>query len=250
MTPTELPSGESERLRILREYAILDTPPEDCFDRITAIAARYFDVPISLVSLVDEDRNWYKSKRGMDLNNVDRESAICTHAILDDDILFIADASQDPRFSESSVVTGSPNVRFYAGAQLVSPTGSRIGALCLLDTTVSVYLTEEMNAQIANIEPRMSSAPVVGGLETILIVEDNPGVREVAVSILSELGYRIVEAESGADALAMLRQHYDTALMFTAIIMPGEMNGADLAVRAALDARAATKTAIKSAMPA
>jgi GAF domain-containing protein len=127
------PEDEDKRIRALHELGILDTAPEERFDRCTRIAAALFDVPIALVSLVDTNRQWFKSRYGLDVAETPREQAFCAHAILQEDILLIPDALLDDRFAENPLVTGEPRVRFYAGCPLSLADGSRLGTLCLID---------------------------------------------------------------------------------------------------------------------
>ncbi|MDP9316286.1 MAG: PAS domain S-box protein, partial [Chloroflexota bacterium] len=133
MPEAPLPSNEAQRLSALRALHILDTPAEERFDRITRLAQRLFDVPIALVSLVDENRQWFKSCQGLDLTETPRSSSFCAHAILGDDILVIPDATQDPRFADNPFVTGHPYIRFYAGCPLEGTDGSKFGSLCIID---------------------------------------------------------------------------------------------------------------------
>ncbi len=132
-SPAPHAQDEGRRLQALRGLRILDTVPEERFDRYTRIAAGLFDVPISLVSLVDEDRQWFKSHHGIELAETPRDLSLCAHAILGDTVMQVADALQDPRFAENPLVTGPPRLRFYAGAPLTAADGSRVGTLCLLD---------------------------------------------------------------------------------------------------------------------
>jgi len=125
---------EEQRLAALHDLNILDTPPERAFDRITALAKVAFQVPISLVSLVDEDRQWFKSRQGLDVPETPREYSICTYAIQNDSALVICDTTLDPRTKTSPLVLDKPNIRFYAGAPLILADGHRIGTLCVIDT--------------------------------------------------------------------------------------------------------------------
>jgi hypothetical protein len=126
---TEVQSMKEElhRLQVLKSYLILDSEREEAFDRITGIASRFFDVPIALVSLVDLGRQWFMSNRGLgNVRETPRKDAFCSHAILSkNNILIVNDAQLDFRFQDNSLVTGPPHIRFYAGAPLICPEGTR-----------------------------------------------------------------------------------------------------------------------------
>jgi phosphoribosyl 1,2-cyclic phosphodiesterase len=129
-----LPDDEAERVAALRRLGILDTPPEERFDRHTRIASALFRVPIALVSLVDADRQWFKSCFGTDVCESSRETSFCAHAIAGNtNLLVVPDALQDERFRDNPLVSDGPRIRFYAGSVLHSPEGKRIGTLCILD---------------------------------------------------------------------------------------------------------------------
>ncbi|HJV27491.1 MAG TPA: PAS domain S-box protein [Aromatoleum sp.] len=127
-----IPPDESLRLEALRALDLLDTPPEERFDRITRIARRLFDIPITLVTLIDQDRQWFKSRQGLDVTETSRDISFCGHAILTPEIFEVCDAADDPRFADNPLVTGPPNIRFYAAAPLSSLDGHRVGTLCLI----------------------------------------------------------------------------------------------------------------------
>ena len=127
------PANEPDRLRALRQLLILDTPPEERFDRLTAFATQEFDVPTALLSLVDDDRQWFKSRVGMGQCETSRDISFCGHAILQDDIMVVPDVNLDERFTDNPLVTGEPHIRFYAGAPLRLPGGQNVGTLCLMD---------------------------------------------------------------------------------------------------------------------
>ena len=131
--PIFIPPNETARQEALTRYAILDTPPEAGFERVTRLAARLFEVPIALVSLVDQERQWFKSCVGLDVNSTERDAAFCAHAILKDEVFIVPDATADPRFHDNPLVTGAPFIRFYAGAPLITPDGLRLGSLCVMD---------------------------------------------------------------------------------------------------------------------
>jgi PAS domain S-box-containing protein len=124
---------EDARLEALRAYAVVDTAPEPAFDDLTRLASRLLGCPISLISFVDRDRVWFKSRIGLTVPETPREASFCAHAILSDQVLVVRDAAADPDFSKNQLVTSEPNVRFYAGAPLIAPTGFRLGTLCVMD---------------------------------------------------------------------------------------------------------------------
>ena len=134
MTPAPIPPDEHERLRALRALMLLDTTPEERFDRVVAFAAQEFGCPIALVSLIDARRQWFKARIGLPVCETARDISFCGHAILDDELFVVPDATADPRFADNPLVTGEPHIRFYAGAPLRLASGHRIGTLCLIDT--------------------------------------------------------------------------------------------------------------------
>jgi CheY-like chemotaxis protein len=128
-----VPIDEEGRLRALQQTGLLDSEPEERFDRYTRIAAALFDVPIALVSLVDRDRQWFKSRVGMDVSQTARDRAFCAHVILGTNVMHVPDALVDDRFADNPLVTGEPRIRFYAGAPLSLGDGSPVGTLCVID---------------------------------------------------------------------------------------------------------------------
>jgi len=129
----DIPQDEEARLKKLRSLNILDSPAEERFDRLTRIAKRIFGVPIVLVSLVDENRQWFKSRVGLSVSETPRDISFCGHAILGSELFIIPDATKDERFVDNPLVVNEPHIRFYAGCPLLSPDGSKLGTLCIMD---------------------------------------------------------------------------------------------------------------------
>jgi len=142
MKPTT-PKSEAARLEILRQYDILDTPAEQVFDDLTALAAHTCRSPIALISLVDSDRQWFKSKIGTDISETPRDVAFCAYAIAGQDLLVVHDATQDKRFADNPMVTSEPHIRFYAAAPLVTTDGHALGTLCVMDCVPRALTDEE-----------------------------------------------------------------------------------------------------------
>lgn len=168
--PAPLPDDESERLQALRATGLLDSEPDEMFDRITRIACASLAVPIALVSLVDDGRQWFKARCGLEVQETPRDISFCAYAILGDEAFVVEDASADPRFATNPLVTGAPGIRFYAGMP-VSANGRRIGTLCVIDTVPRVPTFQELDvlAQLAR------------------AVEDIVALREAALSTVRRL---------------------------------------------------------------
>lgn len=134
MIKPPLPANEKQRIALLHDMLLLDTPPERRLDRIVEFASTEFAVPISLISLVDSGRQWFKARVGLEACETPRDVSFCAHALASEGILLVPDALLDERFHDNPLVSGPPHIRFYAGAPLVCRDGLVIGTLCLIDT--------------------------------------------------------------------------------------------------------------------
>jgi len=191
-----LPTREEERLAVLRDYKILDTPSEEAYDDITALAAFICGVPIALISLVDADRQWFKSKVGIDISETKRDVSICAHAILNQGITVIRDTRADPRFATNPLVTFTPAIRFYAGVPLRAADDHPIGTLCVIDheprdlSDVQIRTLEALARQVVlQLELRRSSAQLADALERIRLIEGLIPICSYCKSIRNDQGY-------------------------------------------------------------
>ena len=189
MKATLLPD-EPQRLESLRQYAVLDTPAEAAFDDLTELAAHICEAPIALISLIDENRQWFKSKVGLDASETSRDVAFCAHAIHQPDLFIVPDATLDERFADNPLVTGEPRIRFYAGAPLLTPDGHALGTLCVIDYQPRELRPDQQRAL------RVLSRNVIGQLE----------LRRRALETASLL------AERDEILAALLREQADTDL--------------------------------------
>jgi len=146
MIPAPLPENESERLEALQRFEVLDTESEQKFDDLTLLARHICDAPIALISLVDAERQWFKSKIGLNTSQTPRAVSFCGHAILEEDVMVVPDAAADERFADNPMVTGAPGIRFYAGAPLLTSTGHALGTLCVLDRKPRELTEEQLEA--------------------------------------------------------------------------------------------------------
>ncbi len=199
--------SETRRLQALRDFRILDTHAEPAFDRLTQIAARHYEVPIALVSLVDESRQWFKSRLGLDVCETPREISFCTHAIRSDEPLIINDASEHPAFADNPLVTGKPYIRFYVGAPLITDAGARLGTLCIIDkdprpdfkrsdtevlSALAALVVDEMELRLARERAEAESRAKSDFIATIMS-------HELRTPMTSVLGYVELLAASKLD---------------------------------------------------
>lgn len=141
-----IPKNEIRRLKVLWQYEVLDTVPEEVFDDLTNLAAYICEAPIALISLVDEDRQWFKARTGVTLKETAREISFCTHAIVKEGVFVVPDATKDARFKNNPLVTGPQKIRFYAGAPLITPDGHALGTLCVLDKNPRTLRPQQQQA--------------------------------------------------------------------------------------------------------
>jgi diguanylate cyclase (GGDEF)-like protein len=187
MLAAPIPANETRRLGTLRSLKILDTPAEERFDRLTRLARRLFDVPIALVSLIDENRQWFKSCAGLGVLETARDVSFCGHAILHDDVFEIPDALADDRFHDNPLVTGAPHIRFYAGQPLTVPNGSKLGTLCLIDTRPRALDTVERGLlrDLAHIAEQEIAAIELATVDELTLIANRRGFEALAQHALN-----------------------------------------------------------------
>jgi len=146
VVPMPMPTNEVARVAALQRYAILDSEPEQGFDDLALLASYICQTPIALISLVDENRQWFKSRVGLSISETSREIAFCSRAILQSDIFIVPDTLQDERFRNNPLVVSEPRIRFYAGAPLITEEGYALGTLCVIDRTPREFSPDQKQA--------------------------------------------------------------------------------------------------------
>ena len=178
------PVDEQARLAALRRYRILDTDPEPAFDDLTMLASHICGTPMALITLIDQDRQWFKSETGVGIRQTERSIAFCTHAIQHAGIMEVPDTREDDRFRDNPMVVGAPHIRFYAGAPLITPDGHALGTLCVVDTKPR-RLTEEqtraLDALRRQAEAQLELRRNLDELEAALAARDRAEAEQAAL---------------------------------------------------------------------
>lgn len=182
MKKPDFPEDEFARLERLRSLEILDTPPEERFDRLTRMAKKLFDVPIALVSLVDENRQWFKSCMGLDVSETPRDISFCGHSILGDEPFVIPNASEDERFADNPLVLDEPNIQFYAGCPLKALDGRKLGTLCIIDRKPRYLAKDDLETlvDLASMAEREFSALQLATMDELTNISNRRGFRLLA----------------------------------------------------------------------
>ncbi len=224
MTKAPLPTNEAARLAALHQYNILDTTPEEAFDDLVRLACYIFKTPIALITLVDSERQWFKARIGLDVSETSRDVAFCAHAILrPEEVLVVSDALDDERFAVNPLVTSDPNIRFYAGAPLITPAGSALGTLCVIDKVPRTLTPEQVEMlrilsrrAITELELRRD----IGRLNQEIAAREQA---EAALSRQVKTLATIYEASQQISAKLELESIYQVAHQAVGQLMPAEV---------------------------
>lgn len=209
----ELPSNEDYRLRALRELDLLDTPREERFDRITSLTRRLLDVPIAAISLIDADRQWFKSVQGLAVQETPRSVSFCGHAILARETFVVADAAGDQRFADNPLVQGEPHIRFYAGRPVSLPDGHQVGALCVIDRKPRDFSPEERGVleELAEMVERELAVVALSTSDAQTGLSNRRGfvmLGEQVLSVARRGGSRVAILEFGLEDFAEARERF------------------------------------------
>lgn len=199
--PAALPENEAERLQTLRRYEILDTLPETAFDRITRLASSLLKTPIALVSLLDDHRQWFKSHHGLPVRETPRDLAFCGHAVLQNDVMVVLNAQHDERFYANPLVAGDPNIRFYAGAPLVTKDGYKLGTLCVIDQQPHTHFSAEQRAILSDL-----AALVIDELDLRFAIKRETAANKAKSDFLANMSHEIRTPLNGVIGMTALLQ--------------------------------------------
>ena len=201
-----LPEDELARLQALKDYAVLSPEGQKEFNDIVSLASFICGTPISTITLIDEHRQWFKSKIGLDTNETSRDVAFCSHALLQDDIMIVKDATLDERFHDNPLVLHKPDIRFYAGMPLVTPEGFKLGTICVIDT-VPRELTQEQNFAL-----QVLSKQVMKLFELRRKKAELEKIQGMNHQLLSIIGHDLRGPVNSIDGLVLLAEKYDLSL--------------------------------------
>lgn len=211
MMSAPLPANEAKRVEALRRYRLLDTEPEQVFDDFVEIASAICETPIALMSLVDSDRQWFKARKGLDATETPRDLAFCGYTILGDKTFVVEDATKDARFATNPLVTGAPDIRFYAGSPLIDREGNALGSLCVIDRKPRPLAPNQQHALealarqiIVQLEYRQVSSELASALEELQTLRTLLPICSHCKGIRNDSGYwhtveEYLAAHTGAD---------------------------------------------------
>lgn len=197
------PAHEAERLEALKNYDILDSAPEQDFDEIVELASMICETPISTITLIDEARQWFKAKIGLEDSETSRDTAFCAHAINQDEVMIVTDATKDKRFIDNPYVTGSPDIRFYAGMPLITPDGFKLGTLCVIDKKPKNLLPHQLFAL------QVLSKQVIKLMELRKKVFELQRMNETHRKLLSVIGHDLRSPLTSLYGLLELSEKYE-----------------------------------------
>jgi signal transduction histidine kinase len=239
-----IPENEAERIQTLRKYQILDTPEEAEFNDVVKLASQICDVPISLITLIDTDRQWFKANLGLDSKETGRKESFCSHAILGNELFEVNDATKDERFSANPLVLNDPNIRFYAGVPLITKSGHSLGTLCVIDKQPkqltqpqSFALHVLANQVIKLFESRLNNKALEEEKQKLdriseqqnkiisMIAHDVRGPLASLKSIISLSQSKIISKEEEDKLMGMASAQLDTTIdLLTNLVEWGKMN--------------------------